>query len=71
MVAITVELCGSGPNESSTANAREILGNGYENSWNCKCVGNLGREPCLGIYGVYPRTWQEGLGEQLESKKTF
>lgn len=52
MVAITVEVCGSSPIESGTANAREILGNGYENSGNCKCVGNLGREPCLGIYGV-------------------
>lgn len=52
MVAITAEVCGNGPNESSTANAREILGNGYENSGNCKCVGNLSREPCLDIYGV-------------------
>ena len=30
MVAITVEVCGSGPVESGTADAREILGNGYE-----------------------------------------
>ena len=52
MVAITVEVCGSGPVESGTANAREILGDGCENSGNCKCVGNLGRAMFGYLWGI-------------------
>ena len=52
MVAIIVEVCGSSPTESGIANAREIPGNGYENSESCKCGVYLDRQPCSGIYGV-------------------